>query len=287
MPEHDQEVEVTESEESGEESVSPEEMDDAALDKYLEGDTEEEVASAPEEDAGETEADTPEESEGGEETPPESDPLELLKEQVRVLSKRVEDKERFIQNRNQEIGDLRKRLRAEAQALREEIPDLMIEDPVAGVERVLQARDREEQAARMEATEIFEANKVAVSEFCPNFEDRIDEVAAIAKSDGVPPEMIRAFRNNPYATSPKLIRMLLSRADGAKEQESLRAALAKEKAERESVASRIAKAAAQTRVTGKTPAAPGGEGGRFKDLRETDIGELSDAELDAFLSQEG
>ena len=292
MSDKDEAVEKAESQDAPGDEPEVESMDDEALDKYL-AETPDESEPAGEKE-GEKESTTtpPDDSEGdktaeGAPAPVEADDPAKMREELDRLRKQVGDKEKYIQDRNREVGELRKQLRDEASKLREGVPDLFMESPVKAIENVLMAREREERAAMLEMESAWDENKAKVLAFSPNFESRVEEIAEIAKGDGVPPEMVRAFKTNPYATSPQLLHALLKRADDAKELKTLRDRLVKEKKEKDGVAERIAKAAAKTSgVTGKTPgASPSSD--RFKNVTESDLDDLSDADLDALLEREG
>jgi hypothetical protein len=188
-----------------------EEFDDAALDKFLDEPPEDsESDESSEESETVTESSSQPEGSEAEGTPSQEEPaseevdeLALLKEKVATLSKQVEDKEQYIQERSREVGELRKSLRERAERLRGEVPDLMIEEPTTAIERILDARNAEEELRSLDMQETTERNKVEVQKAIPGFEDKIDAITEIAKADGVPPQAIRAFRDNPYAKGRK------------------------------------------------------------------------------------
>ena len=271
------------------------EFDDAALDKYL-GETPEEPES-PEPTVQEPETaeePTPPEPEATppaaeeEPAPPQEDKLKSLEERLATLQKQVQDKEDYIQQRSREIGDLRKQLREKAAAMRGEVPDLVVEDPVAAVERVLEARETEAELARLEMEEATGRNRALVLKAIPDIDTKLDAIAEIAASDGVPPQMIEAFKRNPFATSAPILKMLADRADKATRLRDLQVKLDAMNKESENVAAKIAAAAKKPPVmTGKTGGAATRNDDRYGNVTEDDLAMMTEAELDRLLEQEG
>jgi hypothetical protein len=212
-----------------------EEFDDAALDKFLDEPPEDSESDESSEESG-TVTESSSQPEGSE------------AEGVATLSKQVEDKEQYIQERSREVGELRKSLRERAERLRGEVPDLMIEEPTTAIERILDARNAEEELRSLDMQEATERNKVEVQKAIPGFEDKIDAITEIAKADGVPPQAIRAFRDNPYATSPKILLMLADRADKAAAVKELTSKVEELTERQKTVAKKIAEAAGRMRI---------------------------------------
>jgi hypothetical protein len=272
-----EEPEVTESDLDG--------FGDADLEELL-GETPEETES-PGHAAKEPDTDS-EPATTGEPEPQQEDKLKSLEERLATLQKQVEDKESYIQQRSREIGELRKQLRQKADTMRAEVPDLAVEDPVAAVERVIMARETEQELARLEMQEASNQNKAVIMRAIPDIESKIDAIAEIARADGAPPEVIREFKANPFATAPPILKMLADRADKATRLSELEAKLSAMTSSHENVAEKIAAAAKKPPVmTGKTGGAATRNDDRFGNITEDDLGSLSEEELDRLLEQEG
>jgi hypothetical protein len=273
-----------------------EEFDDAALDNYLSeppDDTESDKEGGDAETVDTTDDSPPEGTEGGDDVTAEGQPdapdeLTLLKEKVEALGKQVKDKEQYIQERGREIGDLRKALRERADGLRESVQDSFVDDPASAVQRILEAERAEQEIRSLDLEEATTRNKAEIEKAIPDFESKLDSIAEIAKADGVPAAAIRNFRDNPYATSPKILMMLADRADKAAKVRELSTKVEELTAKQKSIAQKIAEAAGKNRVvTGKAGGKTSSDEDPLEGVTEDSLHDLPDDLLDKFLEQEG
>lgn len=273
-----------------------EEFDDAALDNYLSeppDDTESDKEGGDAETVDTTDDSPPEGTEGGDDVTAEGQPgapdeLTLLKEKVEALGKQVKDKEQYIQERGREIGDLRKALRERADGLRESVQDSFVDDPASAVQRILEAERAEQEIRSLDLEEATTRNKAEIEKAIPDFESKLDSIAEIAKADGVPAAAIRNFRDNPYATSPKILMMLADRADKAAKVRELSTKVEELTAKQKSIAQKIAEAAGKNRVvSGKAGGKTSSDEDPLEGVTEDSLHDLPDDLLDKLLEQEG
>ena len=150
--------------------------------------------------------------------------LAALRAEVAKNQKQLKDKEDFINQRNQEIGLLRKQTRAKQQAEldRELTEEEILENPKLAVEKAIERKqllekmDEERQAEVME--EIKGQHKQLLDKMVPQFEDSKATILEVMKADGLPEEMLAQFSDNPTATlHPQLIFQLAKRAEAFRE----------------------------------------------------------------------
>lgn len=245
--------------------VRTDELDDAALDKQLEG-----GETVPEQDGQEQPTESKDE--------PKVDPIE---EKIAKLEKRLNDKESMIQRQANELGELRRLKReAELAAHREKIKEQFFEDPIAGARAV----------AALDAAEM-EGKREEVLAVIPDFEDLVDTMVEVAREDGEPESAIRAFKANPFHPPVSFLSQYAKRAKAkseakAKESEAerLKAELEASKRKTKDTLDRVARHAEAA------PAVTAGSGGSTRSTREASlteesIAEMSDADLERMLSE--
>jgi hypothetical protein len=158
---------------------------------------------------------------------PEAKPEMVSREEYDKLEKQLKDKELFIQRQGTEIGQARKlkeSLLKIAQEKRAKAEEQLTTDPVAALDSHAEAREAEREANEAGVAEAIEANKFALQEHLPGYEDRIESIAAAALEMGVPPEYVENYKRNPYAT-PIGVLLPYARAAALREQTLAKTAL--------------------------------------------------------------
>jgi hypothetical protein len=155
--------------------------------------------------------------------------LKALEEANNRYQKQLKDKEDFINQRNAEVGLLRKQLRdkrtseAEAELTDEEI----LEDPKAAVKKAIErAKEREalEEEQRQESLEQLKTvNAEALKRFVPDFENKRDHILEVLQQEA-PTDIVEAFKADPTTVlHPSLIFQLAKRAEAMQEIKNLKA----------------------------------------------------------------
>jgi hypothetical protein len=205
--------------ETGETSTSTKEdvSEDAAGEEKEAADAEakaeaaEKAAAAAEEEAG----DGKEKQEDASE-----EKVTVTKAEYEKLTKQVVEKESFIQRQAAEIGDLRGRretLETEAKGIKETInTDTMLEDPLKTMEDMKALDNKQIQIEAIKRMEQSLATKEVISRGIPDFEDLIDDIAAIALKDGIPSQNVEVFKRNPYGEPPEMLLTYARRAQEAR-----------------------------------------------------------------------
>ncbi len=265
--------------------IDPAAADDAGLEAMLaKGDSlGEKGTPAPEKHEGEktdvTPKEGPKEGETKDGKPVEKAPaVNPLEERINKLEKQVTDKETFIQRQSRDIGELRARIRnADIARGREEVKE--IDDPAEAARRTV-SLDNIERAGRKEEIHLA----------IPDFSDLLDEMADLAKSKGESEETIAAFKADPYVPPVPFLLAFAAEARARKQtrtrEEAMKAEVAAASAKAEDVAKKIEDAAKSGGPVIK--AGDGGksksETGKFSHLTEDAVPNMSDAELDEYLS---
>ena len=217
-------------------------------------------------------------------------PAETLDERPAKLEKRLADKDRYIDERNAEIGRLRKQV-AEPKKLHEVTADSFFEDPIANVEKITENQriklEQEQQRREEQFREIVEQRRTLTKQIAPDYEQNVDLVAEVLKQDGFDDDGIKAFRSNPFAYEPPLLHNLNIRAKLTKENSELRAEIARLKGSSKKILDKVDTIARQRpRVTGNAGDTAAGSGGvDIESLDERAIAKLSDAQLKALLAK--
>jgi len=277
---------------------TPEKLSDADLDKALAGDEqvindEGMIESAGDADPVVSVEDEPE----GTGTPgsnppnPETPPAKTLEERLAKLEKRLTDKDRYIEERNAEIGRLRKQISEEPKKLHEVTADSFFEDPVANVEKITENQriklEQEQQRRQEQTRELIEKHRSIVRQIAPDYEQNVDSVAEVLKQDGFDEDGIRAFKSNPFAYEPPLLHNLNIRAKLTKENAELKAEIARLKGGSKKILDKVETISRQKpKVTGSSSSASHGGGGiDVETLDERAISKLTDEQLKALLAK--
>ena len=221
------------------------------------------------------------------------DRLKALEEQNQKLSKRVKDKDSYIEQRNAEIGLLRKQIR---QRELDELPDDVdiesdefLDNPKEAINKVLAAKEKKkellEKEKREQLQQAIEQNRKMVEEVEPDFEERIPDIVKILKADKAPDNVIKSFEENPHATFPAVVTMQLAkRANLEKRVAELEAQLKEANGKPNKIIDNINKyGKTKSKVTSSAPTKKGK--GILEGLTEQDIDNLSLEELEELEKQ--
>lgn len=191
-----------------------------AADSAPDGETAEDQAPEPE-GSGEVAENTDEKKE---DEPKEQAPSpDELKAEVERLRKQVAEKEKLVNKHSNEVGKWRKALDVLNASMPSESPEerqrlalLAANDPDAWWDEKQKIEANRAERKRLEALiaseERIAANREAVSRVVPDLETAIPEIARMLEEDGVQPEHIKSFTDNPYQLDPALIHNLRQRA---------------------------------------------------------------------------
>lgn len=135
--------------------------------------------------------------------------VEVLKDQVEKLTKRLDDKGSFVGRQSEEIREMRMLAsqntgKTQAQ-LKEEFNAKYQEDPQAAVQEELDRRDAERQLQYLDSQKQSMKTKAFVEEKFPNFSKDISDIAQIALDTGYPEEAVNRFKLNPFAEEAGLL----------------------------------------------------------------------------------
>lgn len=211
--------------------------------------------------------------------------LQELEERMAKYEKQLKDKEAFINQRNQEIGTLRKQLLdKKAEALAEDVEpseEEILRDPKAAVRKAIErAKEREHIDAQRQAeaqNEAIEQTRQVLLNLVPTFEQDKATILEVMKADGAKPEQIAQFEKDPTSLHPALVYQLQKRAAMHKEIQTLKEKL---NGEPKKLADNLAKFGNAKNPTSQAPA-PKMQSKKLDQLTEADIDKMSLAELDA------
>ncbi len=301
---------------SGQTESAPqiESMSDSDLDAILGGlgtetteTKQQEAAPQPEAEEAPAEANTTEEA-PKEETQAEDPPVKLQEEATepegdpkaeegeraqreQELLARIEQQERFIQRRSNEIGQLRTELRAANERLKTALKDRFDEDPEAAVEDKLAIKENEAKLKRLDVEEQslvqrHQAQKL-LSRYVKPEEVSVEDMAESLKSDQLPDEFVGAFRADPYGSA--LPETLVQLAKRARAEKLLKAVVGYAK-KLEGEVAQLKKAPQQVmkkveQAARSSPQLTGNSGSSAANLSTKAPHLMTDEELDAFLKQ--
>lgn len=229
-------------------------------------------------------ADAPQEQPAQEE-PTLEERLKQLEERTQKYEKQLKDKDDFINQRNAEVGLLRKQLRDKQKAgLGPELTnDEILENPKAAIEKAIERAkakeqlDKEEHQAAMQDA-INQTRQLFSSTF-PKFDEVKAHALEVMKADGAPAEMVNQFEADPAATMHMgALFQLVKRAELYKEIKELRAKLEEAEKRTSKITDNVAKFASAKSPTSAAPTSPK-KSGRLDSLTEADIDKMSLEEL--------
>lgn len=202
--------------------------------------------------------------------------------ELEKLRNQVNQQEEFIQKRNTEFGELRKReLELQNEISNRPSDDDMREkldtDPLEA-HRDLIAQDRaDDERARLQAQIQQLDAEQTISKAIPDFKELKDDIVALAKSDGLAERDIMDLQNNPYVFNPQDVISLARRAQDAKRIQTLEDQVSAISTSKQNMAKNIARAANSSKPL---TAAAGQATPPNLDISSKQLRDLSDAELD-------
>lgn len=208
--------------------------------------------------------------------------------ELEKLRNRVTQQEEFIQKRNTEVGELRKRdLEIQGEIAGRPSDDDMREkldtDPLEA-HRTLIAQDRADSERVELQAKIQQLDaETAITRAIPNFNELKDDIVALAKSDGFPERDIVDLQNNPYVFKPQDVISLARRVQDAKRIQILEDQVKSIGSSKQNMAKKIAKAANSGRTL---TAASGQSAPPNSDISNQQLSKISDAELDELLKED-
>lgn len=209
---------------------------------------------------------------------------ESLKEKLAKLEKRLQDKEAFIAQRNQEIGLLRKQVRERLPEPDIDVTDEeMIASPKEALKKALKQHEQrklEAQEKQTEETEQFKSQaREAISQWAPDFDERVPELVELMKADQAPESLLTQFRNDPVATlNPAVTFQLIKRLELAKRVKDLEAKLEQANKRPADMVSKIQQAGRAKPVATNTAPSPKSHN-VLDNLTEADIDNMSAEDL--------
>lgn len=210
-----------------------------------------------------------------------------VEKRLEALEKRLKDKDDFINQRNAEIGILRKQLRDQKLAElgeEEEINrDELIDDPKAAIKKAV---ERAEKRKALEAerqnemnTELMERNRQMVEQFLPNLGDVKPAIAEVLKADGAAEQLIAQFDADPANTfMAPVVFQLAKRAELQKKVSELEKKLAKYEENANRIVNNATKFSGAKSPVARTAPAPRASK-KLDNLTEADIDRMSLEEL--------
>jgi hypothetical protein len=205
--------------------------------------------------------------------------------ELEKLQNQLKQKEDFIQKRNSEVGDLKKRELELQTQLSSRPSDDELRDELDNVDAYRQMRDTErledEQLQLQSKIHQLEAEET-VTQAIPNFEELKDDIVKLAKSDGLPEKDIVDLQTNPFVFKPQDVIGLARRAQNEREIASMKKKIDDLSSSKQNLAKNIAKAA----NGGKTITAASGQSTPInQDLTRQDITKLNRKELEELYEQ--
>jgi hypothetical protein len=275
--------------------LSDEELNDSGNEEIEAAEGEESPVVTGEENQGDNAGEEDEGEAEGSESSPEGEEAGGTEEQAVItvaelekLRKQVNQQEEFIQKRNTEVGELRKRdLEIQGEIANRPSDDDMREkfdiDPLEA-HRNLIAQDRADHERIQLKAKIHQLDaEQAISRAIPNFNELKDEIIALAKKDGLPERDIMDLQNNPYVFNPQDVIGLARRAQDAKRIQILEDKVNAVSTSKQNMAKKIAQAA----NSGRTLTSASGQATPpNSDISNQQLSKISDAELDELLKED-
>ena len=255
----------------------------AAIDNASPEELEQMLSVPTEESEPETTEPGTSESEAKPVEPPTPDKFKELEERMAKYEKQLKDKEAFINQRNQEIGNLRKQLLDKRAAeLAEDVEpseEEILKDPKAAVRKAIErAKEREEldKQRQMDAEHTaIEQTKQVLINLVPTFEQDKPAMLEVMRADGADAKLIEQFDQNPTSLHPAIVYQLQKRAEMYRELQALKEKL---NGEPKKLADNLAKFGNAKSPTTQAPASKP-KSKRLDSLTESDINKMSLEEL--------
>jgi hypothetical protein len=154
----------------------------------------------------------------------------VSREDYEKLAKRIEAQEAFFARQGTETGLLRGQTPEQELAELQKIREVYWEDPIKGRElhdTFLRRKAEQTQARQAQAiSQKIEGNKARVTQFVPDIETSVADIATLMESDGAEAEDVAIFKRNPYVMEPAALFNLHKRVSLNKENLTLKEQLA-------------------------------------------------------------
>lgn len=167
------------------------------------------------------------EPEKKEETPAIDTKMQELLTENEKLKGRVDNQEKMIARFGTEVGLLRKKTPEAERAKLNEINELYLTDPTAGME-AYQAYKQElanadRNAQEIQATAVIERNKSMTTKMIPDFDKQLTEISELLTADGLGKDVVDNFQKNPFVFDPDVLISLQKRNIAHRENLTLKA----------------------------------------------------------------
>lgn len=178
-----------------------------------EGDNEPQAESEADQPEAEQLSQTPEQTQVEQPSQPTVDVETQRKQELEQLQARLQAKDRYIDKRNWEIGQLRKELKQVRAELKKGIEEKMVESPSDAIEEIQKITKIDEALSDLDAEqqqlEHTHATERAVAERLPITREIMQGMAEVLYQDGINPGFIQQFAQNPYAhaTASELVHL--------------------------------------------------------------------------------
>ena len=203
-----------------------------------------------------------------------------LEESINKLKKQIEDKERFIQARNREVGELRKLIASFYEKPKDHVDEYeFLQRPYEETKKTAIEVIRQFREAELKKQKLF-------NQFIPDLHELKKDIAQIALQEGEAQENVEAFLDNPYDSDINVVRYYAEKARSAKKLSEMQKQIEEMKKRLseipQDVLSRIQSAAKEKVITAKSAEK---EISGLKDISEQQLASLSDAELEELLKR--
>ena len=137
------------------------------------------------------------------------------------LRSQFAQQEQFLQRRNKDVGELRKKLKEVTDHLKGNLEDRIAEDPKGAIDQALQIKENEEKLKVLEKEENELNHRQRATQILNTYlkpEDMdLEAVAESLQSDGIPAQYVQAFKADPLGQAqPDALVHLFKRARAEK-----------------------------------------------------------------------
>lgn len=205
------------------------------------------------------------------ETPP-AEPAETAEQKAARLEAQIREKELMVQRLGNELGIMRKlatRPRIDVAKVREEIREQFTTDP-ALAERRMEALKRYE----------FETDRENKLIAVPDLPQILDDMANMALAEGERPEIVQAFRNDPFRVPVNVLQEMAYKTRAYRWAKAREAEVLAKAPKPQVDPQRHGQPVIRANTPGASTARPEGP-----PITERDVASLTDAELESFLAQ--
>lgn len=218
--------------------------------------------------------------------PEPSEKEKQLEEALAKAQKQVTDKEHYIrtlQSQTMQQANVITDLKQKAQNLRTQANENFYVNPAESTRMVYQAERAEEEARGIEFRQQYDANRIAIAQFAPDYESLVPEIVEIITEKGYPKHLIDRFKADPYAEP---VHVAVPFAEAAKMRKDAKEAREKLKAAQkgpEEIAKKIAETAQHN--PGITASSGNATSQAAQDITPAAIRKMTRAQLDEYLAK--